>query len=55
MGPGARRPRWRRGAGHAIAVIGMFTGIFVMMASLPVGLLVFAVSGVIGWWLSAES
>ena len=47
------RRGWRFQAGNAIGIVGVFLGIFVMMASLPLGLLIIAASAVIGWRLAS--
>ena len=49
------RPGRRFQAGHAIGIIGVFLGIFVTMANLPLGLLIVVASAVIGWRLASES
>ncbi len=49
---GIGRERRRFQAGHAIGSLGMFTGIFLMMANLPLGLLILGATAVVGWKLT---
>jgi hypothetical protein len=46
---------WRSKAAPAIAIVGSFLGIFVMMANLPVGVLLLVASIVVGWRLAGRS